>query len=103
MSSDTERRYCLHELEERIREEIKEYLEQGVDLDDYSHEIADNLTPIYFTDCFQLCDDYPEIGNEPIDSGLLEGNDMYPAKVCQIAVYEWILHKLHEILEEVAQ
>lgn len=100
MNQDTERRYNLTELEERIREEIKECRESRNDPEEYSMKIADSVTPVYFADCYQLCNDYPEIGNMPIESGLIEGDNMYPAKVCQIGIYEWISCKLREILEE---
>ena len=89
--------YNLEELRKEaktsIRETIKEYGME--DIGASIHELADGLTPVYWSDCFQLADDYPEIGQYNV------GNEATPAKICQTAVFLWIEDVLHEELQKI--
>lgn len=92
--------YTITDLERHIQEAFDEYKAEpwGDNWKDAVSELADNLTPVYFNDCFRLAIESTEISHFDIDTGLA-GNDNYPARLTQIAVYEWIRDKLYQLFE----
>lgn len=92
--------YTINDLEKDIKDAYAEHLADPwtEDWQDAISELADGLTPIYFNDCFRLAMESTEISHFDLDIGLV-GDDIYPARIVQVAIYEWIRSKLYELFE----
>ncbi len=92
----------LYDIIESAKKEFLDAVKDGEDADDLINQIAESSTPMMTATTFRLVLEDSDIWWTPIEN-CLEGDDLCPAKVCQVAIYEHIANALVELRDQMEE
>jgi len=97
-----EKKVTLYDLEEGVKEEVRECFEFSRDAEpsDVAHEIADSWVPVYTYDIMQLAADNLCLATDEPELGPAFGGQPTPVNIIAANIYEALHEAAWEVIRE---